>query len=98
MDAITKILFDLSKGNPGALRFLVGLMEPENIAFSLDIMAKIETCRIKGTDLYVLWSDLCDKDYGSVHMLCISCPDEILINACGRQDYSGRELIKEYLK
>ena len=60
-------------------------------------MAKIEICRIKGTDLYVLWSDLCDKDYGDVHLLCISCPDEILIDACSRQDYSGRKLVEKYL-
>jgi hypothetical protein len=97
MDAHTKMLLNLSQGNPGALTFLMGLMESENIAFSLDVMAKIGTCQIKGTDLYVLWSDLCGKDYGKVHMLCIACPDEVLKDACSRQDYSGRELVTKYL-
>lgn len=52
---------------------------------------------IVGTDLYVLFSDLCGKDPGKTVRLIRDCPKGILIDAASRQDYSGRELVKEYL-
>ena len=90
-------IIKLNKGNPGALTCLMGLMNDDNIIFSLPIMLKLMKCNIVGTDIYVLWSDLANKDYTIMAKLCKDVPDDILIDACSRQDYSGRELIKEYL-
>jgi hypothetical protein len=56
-----------------------------------------QTKSIRGTNLYVLWSDLCDKDLNKVEILCKNCPNDILEDACSRQDYSGINLIKEYI-
>lgn len=91
-------LIKLSDGNPGAMTFLMSIFAGLPTVETLSIMYKIETCGIKGTDLYVLYSDLCNKDMSKVIKLCEKCPDDILINACSRQDYSGRELIKSYIE
>lgn len=86
-----------SKGNPGAMTFLMELLKPENLILSIGILIKLEeTKTIRGTNLYVLWSDLCKKDLMQVAELCKNCPNDILEDACSRQDYSGRQLIMEY--
>jgi hypothetical protein len=90
-------IIHLAQGNPGALKFLMELMSTEHMLIAIPIAVKIDRCNILGTDLYVLWSDLCNKDMSLVNKLCLDCPDDILINACSKQDYSGRELVKKYL-
>ena len=91
-------LENLSQGNPGALTFLMEFLKPENAVKGIVILIKInEIPSLKGTNLYVLWSDLCQKDLDKVETLCNKCPNDILEDACSRQDYSGAELVKEYL-
>jgi hypothetical protein len=98
MSPFQKALIEWSDGNPGAAVFLIGLFSDENIEYALPIMTKVERCKtLRGTNIYVLFSDLCNKDYALTAKLCKKCPDSILEDACSRQDYSGRELIKEYL-
>ena len=86
----------LSQGNPGALNCIMGMLT-EHLIPALTILPKIEELKIYGTDLYVLWSDLCDKDYILMAKLCKDCPGDILKEASSRQDYSGCELVKPYL-
>ena len=94
-----KQIIQWSQGNPGALMFLMTLIEPENFVMSLSILQKLEEAEsIRGTNLYVLWSDLCGKDISMVEKLCKNCPTNILEDACSRQDYSGRKLVEEFLK
>lgn len=88
-------LFQLSGGNPGALTFLMELMQ--NPVVGLKVLPTIQEQGIKGTDLYVLWSDLCGKDLDKVVKLVENCPADVLKNACSRQDYSGRGLVAQYL-
>jgi hypothetical protein len=91
-------IIEWSQGNPGAMMFLVSFMKPENAIKGLTIIGKLEEAKsIRGTNLYVLWSDLCDKDLDKVERLCKLCPTPILEDACSRQDYSGRKLVAEYL-
>lgn len=59
--------------------------------------ASQSSIHIKGTELYVLYSDLCGKDMDKVAKLIENCPREILIKACKQQDYSGRKMVKDYL-
>jgi len=97
MDEILK----WSEGNPGALTFLMEVyMNPDtNFIDSYAIDKKIRKCpTLRGTNLYVLYSDICGRDIKKVVTLCNNCPNEILEDACNRQDYSGRSLIAEYLK
>jgi hypothetical protein len=84
-----------SKGNPGAMTFLMELVKSEVGIFVFQRLELMPS--IRGTNLYVLWSDLCDKDLYKVEKLCIKCPISVLEDACSRQDYSGRKLVAEYL-
>jgi hypothetical protein len=91
-------IIEWSKGNPGALMFLMGLMENCNTIHGLSIVLKLTECTsIRGTNLYVLFSDLCGKSYETTAKLCKSCPNDVLEDACSRQDYSGRKIVAEYL-
>lgn len=94
-----KELIILSNGNPGALECLTGLMtgKQEDSVAGLTIIPFIQENRISGTDIYVFWSDLANKDYQLMSYLCKECPKEILIDASSRQDRSGTELVKEYV-
>ena len=91
-------ILKLSKGNPGAMTFLMEIVNGniQSAIFGLTIIPKITECNIVGTDLYVLWSDLCHKNIEKVAQLCRNTPNDVLIDACSRQDYSGRKLVKNY--
>lgn len=92
-----KQIIEWSCGNPVAMMFLLSVLEPENMVMGITIFKKLEEAKsIRGTNLYVLWSDLCDKDISKVEILCKNCPTDILEDACSRQDYSGRELVESY--
>lgn len=87
-----------SQGNPGAAAFLMSLLQPENAVKGIAILRKLEEGKsIRGTNLYVLWSDLCDRDMSKVETLCKNCPTAVLEDACSRQDYSGRDLVSSYI-
>jgi len=87
----------LARGNMGALNFLLQVDAVEDKSKS-DIINKVVRCGIKGTDLYVLYSGICNRDLTTVWLLCNECPDDILKDACSRRDNSGRALIEKYLK
>lgn len=90
-------IIEWSKGNLGAMTFLMEFLKPENAILGINILPKLDEMKsIRGTNLYVLWSDLCDKDLKKVEMLCKNCPSSILEDACSRQDYSGIKLVSEY--
>lgn len=86
-------LLKLANGNHGAMQFLLALIQPD---VPTRTVAKIEDANIKGPDLHVLYSDLCDRDMGRVIKLVDNCPLDVLKDACSRQDYSGRDLIAQY--
>lgn len=92
------LAIERSQGNPGALNFLMNVINSPNKDQSEVILNKLEETRsLKGTDLYVLYSDLCEKDLNKVEKLCANCPTDILIDACKRQDYSGIKLVEQFL-
>jgi len=94
-------IIEYSQGNPGALNFLLTVFSnPKgNIDQKAAILIRLRACpTLRGTNLYVLYSDLCDKDIEKVVKLCTYCPNDILEDACSRQDYSGRELVAVYLE
>lgn len=90
-------MIKLSEGNPSALEFLQRALGDTPDINSVIIFHKIETCRITGINLSILWTNLCNKSRLQVAKLCRDCPDEVLINACSRQDYIGKELVLPYL-
>tara|TARA_B100000900_G_scaffold389580_1_gene382602 strand:- start:982 stop:1308 length:327 start_codon:yes stop_codon:yes gene_type:complete len=97
-------LINLSEGNPGALTCLIGLMNLLSSEISDEkkieigcIFSRLKQIDIKGENIYVLWNDLSKRDYSTMANICKACPDDILLDACSRQDYSGVDLVADYL-
>ncbi|RNI27634.1 hypothetical protein EFA69_16075 [Rufibacter immobilis] len=94
----------MSSGNPGALMALIEmakhghLVDPNQIAGGFYYIMKLDQFEIYGSDIYVLFSDICER---KLHWLLatIKAPElglineEILKEAASKQDYSGRKLI-----
>lgn len=89
-------LLKWANGNLGTFGYLMSLLNPENALKGVTIIGALERMSIRGDDLHVLFSDLCNGDLDKVISLCKNCPKNILEDACSRQDYSGRELVKSY--
>tara|TARA_R110000751_G_scaffold172659_1_gene279019 strand:- start:174 stop:464 length:291 start_codon:yes stop_codon:yes gene_type:complete len=87
----------LSKGNPGALKCLLGIVEGDAEKDAIIIMVTIEHLEIYGNDLYVLFSDLARKDYKMMGHLCKTVPGALLKKASSQQDYSGIAMIQDYI-
>lgn len=87
------LIVKASKGNPGAADALATLLD----AGYPKTVETILSYGIQGTDVYVLYSDLCQRDPFKVQNLVDRCPKDVLIDACSRQDYSGRELVARYV-
>jgi len=81
-----------SKGNPGAMMAAMEIQKQSSMSLNV-----VLSYGIVGTDLYVLFSDLCGRDVTKALKLIKECPESILKDACSRQDYSGRELVEAYL-
>ena len=95
----SNLIVEWAQGNFGALNFLTNLAASKDVETINNIVSKLSKAKsIRGTNLYVLYSDLCDKNMAKVERLCLSCPIEILEDACSRQDYSGIYIVIEYLK
>ena len=86
-------IFNWGQGNPGAISFLAQLTDVEDFI----IITKLEIATsIRGTNIWTLYSDICDKDIDKVRVLCTHCPTSILEDACSRQDKSGQALVASY--
>ena len=59
---LEQMLTVMAEGNPGALTFLIGMLTESPAAF-LDILF-LDSMGIRGTKLYMLWNDCCQKDMG----------------------------------
>lgn len=83
--------------NYGAASFLQQLETFDSVSTRTLIYDKLIECSsIRGTNIWVLFSDLCDKDLNKVFWLCSNCPNDVLEYACSRQDYSGTALVAKY--
>jgi hypothetical protein len=100
VDVITK----MAEGNPGALTAMMNLIketpkiDPDNIMGSIGTLLMLDTWGIYGTDIYVLWSDICGRDTAKTISVIRACQlgifnPTILKDATHRQDYSGKKLI-----
>ncbi|WP_294203038.1 hypothetical protein [uncultured Chryseobacterium sp.] len=104
MNLTTKIA-EFSQGNPGAMNFLLGMVKygaqnPEKQIKVTKSFKAIEDSLIilRGWRLYVLFNDICERDYDDVLKLLLTCPRDLLEDACNRQDRSGKEMVKKYLE
>lgn len=98
-NAITK----LSEGNPGAINACCLLIKDGGHIYpyidGFEYIKNLDNIGIYGTDIYVLWNDICQCDLAKmISLLRIAIRDpykaNLLKDACGRQDYSGRKLLQ----
>lgn len=103
-DTTLSAAMKLAEGNSGAMSAIMSLMgdaekiDPQAFAGGLGVLLSLDSYGIYGTDIYVLWSDICGKD--NVKTLAVLRAVQLgffskdtLKDACSRQDYSGRELV-----
>ncbi len=103
-DSLKESVIKLVEGNPGALQCLIQLLKEEdkvadNFPFGYaGVLLTLDTWEIYGTDIYVLWNDICDRDCCKF-LACLRATrlgivtPNVLKDACHRQDYSGSNLV-----
>lgn len=103
-DSGQDIVIKMSDGNPGAVTAILELLQcsakidPDNALGGLGIILNLDSNNIYGTDIYVLWNDICDRNI--IKMIAVIRASQmglfsntILKNACSRQDYSGQKMV-----
>jgi len=75
-----------------------GEIDPDNIMGGLGYLLDLDTLGIYGTDIYVLWSDICGKNVAKMVTVLRGyqlgyISGTVVVDASHRQDYSGRGMI-----
>lgn len=81
-------IIEWAAGNPGALNFLMTVYMSQNTSLT---QASIINNALEN------YTTLRGRNMDKVVHLIENCPQEILEEACSRQDYSGREMVAEYM-
>jgi hypothetical protein len=69
------IMIQLSDGNPGGATALAEMygstaeVDPQNMLGGLGAILQFDTYGIYGSDIYILWSDQCNRDTRRLHVL-----------------------------
>lgn len=97
-DTTMSALVKMADGNPGAANALVELVKLDGI----NSVMMLDRFGIYGSDIYILWSDICDRDAFKMHDVIERARmgelrHTLLKEACSRQDRTGKELIAEFL-
>lgn len=103
-DSVGDAFVKLAEGNPGALTAMMQMfkaiptVDPDNIFGGLGVLMSLDTFGIYGTDIYVLFSDICDRDAAKTIAVLRATQLGLfnnvkLADACHRQDHSGREMV-----
>jgi hypothetical protein len=103
-DNIMSMLTKMAEGNPGAVGAMMSIIEdkgkidPDDFMGSIGAILSLDSIGIYGTDIYVLWSDICDKKTNKMLAVLRShqlgyLTESILKDACSRQDRSGKAMI-----
>lgn len=88
------VTFDICKGNPGALTFLMG-------AYGLDMFKaeeafqRMQNMKITGDKLYMVWNDCCDRDTEFTLDVMIHATDEEIIRHLNYEHGRGIRFDKE---
>ena len=101
-DSMMDMLMKMADGNPGAATALVELtksdIDDDNIFGFVGVIMQLDSYGIYGTDIYILWSDICKRSIVRFQAVLRACqlglfPPHILIDAAHRQDGSGAAMI-----
>lgn len=94
--SVDKLVY-LGAGNPGALSALANLNDL-GTASAAECVDRLESAGIRGSGIYVLWSDACGRDTELLVDVVLTAPDELLVEASGRDDRSAKDLLSFVLK
>jgi hypothetical protein len=103
-DSIKDVVIKMSGGNPGAINALFEIInhcpqiDPDNLMGGIGTILLLDTYNIYASNIYVLWSDICERDIVKMIGVLRACqmglfPSSILKDACNRQDFSGKNMI-----
>lgn len=103
-DSAMDVIVKMSEGNPGAMTALMEILnkgaeiDPDDFMGGLGAVLSLDSDGIYGTDIYVLWSDICDRNTAKMLSVLRACQlgffnRQTLIDACNRQDRSGKNMI-----
>lgn len=90
---MVKLGIKLTAADPGAAAFVSQLLSDSRH----EILLLLDDYGLRGSDLHVLYSDICDCNSKKARHLVLFCPKDILVDACRRQDYSGKQLVERYM-
>lgn len=72
------VTFDICKGNPGALSFLMLAYEDDMFKAERGFQ-RMQDNNITGSKLYMLWNDCCNRDTEmAVNIMCENDVDDII--------------------
>ena len=104
-DSTMDVVVKMSNGNTGAMSAIMEMLKPENKDIDPDSfmggmmkVLSLDTLGIYGTDIYILYNDICERNMIKMfavlraHQLGF-LSSSVLIDACHRQDRSGKEMI-----
>lgn len=94
----------MCEGNPGAMKALMEILkfgaqiDPYSCMGGLGVILSLDTLVIYGTDIYVLWNEICDRNTSKMIAVLRAnqfgyISDQILREACHREDGSERDVI-----
>jgi hypothetical protein len=103
-DNVVSMVTKMSDGNPGAITAMMEIMkinktvDPDSFLGEIGSILSLDSMGIYGTDIYVLWSDICERDTVSMISVLRACQmgfisEDVIKDASGRQDRSGVEMI-----
>lgn len=78
-DTTMDVLMKMSDGNPGAVTALMDILksgeeiDPQAAFGALGSIMLLDTWEIYGSDIYILWSDKCQKDCRKMLMIMRAC-------------------------
>ena len=82
------INIDLSEGNPGALVFMLDAHEKNPFAAEV-AFERMNKFDIKGSKLYILWNDCCDRDTEKTLQIILNKPIAEIIEHINFNDVRG---------
>lgn len=103
-DDFMTMMLKMAEGNPGAASALSAVymeaetIDPDSVLRGFGKILCLDSLGIYGTDIYVLWSDICNRN--TVKMITLLRGNQLgfvssalLKDISSRQDHSGKDLI-----
>ena len=78
-DNIVSMITKMSDGNPGAMTAMMSIIEdggktdPDDFMGGIGSILSLDTIGIYGTDIYIFWSNICDRETNKMIAVLRSC-------------------------